>query len=138
VTEIAIGKEWDRLMGEALGEWTRLSRQGLSDDDILGQLQAHLEGLSEKPEQDIARTSSSVSYNQGRSVEIKNAADMGQVAMVVRSELLDDNTCEQCARLDGATFEVNSDEYQMYMPPAFCEGGDRCRGFYVPITGGIA
>ena len=99
-------------------------------------MRAFMDGLSERPLTDLSRTSSGVSYNQGRNVEIKDAADSGDVQFVVRSEVLDTHTCRSCSFLDGEVFEVGTPDYERYMPPAECEGGDRCRGFYVAISGG--
>jgi hypothetical protein len=56
----------------------------------------------------------------------------------LRSEILDSNTCEACANLDSAVFEVGTPDFHTYMPPAQCLGGDRCRGFYVAISGRAA
>ena len=56
----------------------------------------------------------------------------------MRSEVLDEATCATCADLDGMVFEVGTSDFDRYMPPAMCEGGDRCRGFYVVIAEGGA
>ncbi len=128
-----LGKLWDRYLGEFLGEWERLNRQGLGADAVAAEMDAFLEALSDKPMQDLARTGSSVSYNQGRSAEILTAGDDGRAEFVVRSEILDSKTCEACANLDSMIVEVGTPGYFEFLPPAKCLGGDRCRGFYVAI-----
>ena len=125
-----VGVMWDRLKGEFLGEYARLQRQGLGDAEFDRALDGFMGNLSTKPVEDLARKSSSVAYNQGRSAEIVSQ----QVEYVVRSEVLDSATCEACAQLDSEVIAVNSPDYQRLMPPAECFGGDRCRGFYIPVT----
>ena len=130
-----VGTMWDRMLGEFLGEWGRLERQGLSEEEMEREMRAFMDGLSDKPVTDLARKSSSVAYNQGRAAEILTAGVEGRTEFVVRSEILDTATCEVCARLDGSVFEVDSPDFHEFLPPAKCLGGDRCRGFYVAVAG---
>lgn len=129
-----LGTMWDRYLGEFLAQWDRLDRQGLSGEAMEREMMAFLEDLSEKPLEDLARQTSGVAYNQGRDAEILSAAQSGQVEFVVRSEVLDNRTCQACQMYDGAIFDVGTPEYREFMPPAKCFGGDRCRGFYVPFS----
>lgn len=126
---------WARLLNEFLNEFARIERQGLSALDMDRELTAFMEGLSEKPVDDLARKSSSVAYNQGRNAEILTAREDGRAQFVIRSEILDDRTCAACAQLDGSIFEIGQPGYLEFMPPAKCLGGDRCRGFYVAVSG---
>lgn len=135
VAEMDLGTMWDRLLAEFLDEWVRLDRQGLPDEEVEAQVLAHMEGLSEKPLEDLARKTSDVSYNQGRNMEILTAGAQGKAEFVVRSEILDNATCDVCQELDGSVFRIGSPEYHQYMPPALCLGRDRCRGFYIAIGG---
>lgn len=130
VAAMDVGIIWDRLKGEFLNEYVRLERQGLSPDQIDRALRAFMDGLSEKPLEDLARKSTNVVYNQGRAAEIRSQP----VEMVVRSEILDENTCSECAALDGMIVAVDDPDFDRLMPPAFCLGGDRCRGFYIPVS----
>ena len=136
VAELEIEAIWDRMLHESLGEWARLERQGLGAAEIEASLRSFLETLSDKPIESAARHGSTVAYNEGRDVAIRAAAESGAVQVVIRSEVLDDRTCGPCAQLDGMVIEVGSAEYDELMPPAKCEGGDNCRGFYVALTGG--
>lgn len=132
ITKVAgldVGAMWDRMLGEFLGQWSQLDRQKLPGAEIAAELQAFMDSLSEAPTEDMARTSAGVVYNQGRMAEMESAG----VERVVRSEVLDQATCEVCAQLDGEVYEVGTGEYYENAPPAKCEGGDRCRGFYVPL-----
>jgi hypothetical protein len=128
-----IGQMWDRMLGEFLGEWERLNRQGLPDAELERELRAFMDGLSDKPTADLARKSSSVAYNQGRSASTLGAAEQGSAQFAVRSEVLDTNTCDECAALDGLVVEIGTPSYYEFLPPAKCLGGDRCRGFYVAV-----
>lgn len=134
--QLTVGKLWDRLLGEFLGRWTELNRQDLPPAEIEAEMESFLDDLSEKPIQDLARTSSTVAYNEGRKAELLTALDTGKATFVVRSEVLDTNTCRPCEALDGAVFEIGTPEFREYQPPAKCDGRDRCRGFYVPIAEG--
>jgi hypothetical protein len=138
VAELDVGSMWDRVLGEFIAEWTRLNRQRLGKAELERALAAFMADLSSKPLEDVARTSSSVAYNQGRAAEILTAGDREQVDFVVRSEILDANTCPTCQALDGTVVAVDDPDFHRLMPPALCEGGDRCRGFYVPISRGLA
>lgn len=131
-----MGKMWDRFLGEFLGEWERMNRLNLADDELERRMLAFIEDLSDAPVTDLARQTSGVAYNQGRGAEILSAAAEGVVEFVVRSEVMDANTCEFCSQIDGAVFDAGSDDYYRWHPPAGCAGQDRCRGFYVPVAGG--
>ena len=133
-----VGKMWDRYLGEFLAEWERLNRLGLAEAEMERSMMAFMDELSTKPLEDLARQSSSVSYNAGRSKEILAQFNDGAATFVVRSEILDNNTCATCADLDGSVIDIGTPEYDYFMPPAHCSGGDRCRGFYVMIAGGDA
>jgi len=125
-----VGIMWDRARGEFLDAWVRFNREGLQGAELDRAMQAFMGGLSDKPLQDLARKTVSVAYNQGRAAEIISQ----NVPLVVRSEVLDSNTCDACRDLDGAVVEVGTEEFDRLLPPAQCFGGDRCRGFYIPIT----
>ena len=129
-----IDRLWERLRGEFLDEFERLDRQGYTGYELGKRLESFLDRLSNKPEEDLARKTSSVSYNQGRNVAIQDAAEKGVGRFAVRSEVLDTNTCLECWALDGEVFEVGTADYDIHMPPAFCLGGDRCHGFYILVT----
>ncbi len=129
-----VGNMWDRMLGEFLGEWGRLDRQGLDSAAMEAEMRSFMDGLSNKPEERLARTSSGVAYNQGRSAEILSAAVEGLTQFVVRSEQLDRNTCVACAALDGEVFEIGTPDYFEFLPPAKCLGGDLCRGFPVAVA----
>lgn len=133
IAEIDLDRIWSRLLDQALPEFARIERSGKTGDDLAQAFSDYLTSISEKPLEDLTREEAGRAYNEGRDAAIQTAATGNLVAYVMRSEVLDDNTCDTCRAYDGRIVEVDSDEYTAYMPPAGCEGGPRCRGFYVLI-----
>jgi hypothetical protein len=131
---IDVGSLWDRLRGEFLDEYARQARAGLSGDSLDNHMQEFMDSLSTNWERDMANQSAGVAYNQGRGLTAQQAKTEGRALYAVRSEVLDQKTCASCATLDGTVVEIGTAEYQALMPPARCEGGDRCRGFFVVIS----
>ncbi len=132
---VDVGSLWDRLRGEFLDEYARQQRAGLSGDALDNHMQEFMDSLSTKWEADVANQGAGVAYNQGRGLAAQQANAEGRAQYAVRSEVLDDKTCASCATLDGSVVEIGSADYQALMPPSRCEGGDRCRGFYVLVSG---
>lgn len=130
--EIDVSELAGRLQREAMRLINDLSQQGISGAELAERVRAGLMDLSDRPIQDAARGASSESFNLGRNLAAQdNAAD---IKRVVRTEILDQNTCPPCAALDGTEYEVNTDEYFRFMPPNQCDGRDLCRGFYLYLT----
>jgi hypothetical protein len=71
-------------------------------------------------------------YSLGRMDEIKAQHSRGMIEVLVRSAILDGNTCDQCESEDGAVFRP---EVAPPLPDANCEGGDKCRCIYLPDLG---
>jgi len=128
-----VGVMFDRLKGEFLAEYVRLERMGLSPAELERSMEGFLTSLSEKPLDDLARKSSGVAYNQGRSAEILSHPE---VEYVVYSSVLEATTCEPCRHLDGEPFEVGSPDYFNNQPGAQCLGGTRCRCIYIAVAEG--
>lgn len=128
---------WNRILDAGLNEFSRLDRQGLDAGELERQMTGFLEGLSPAIEEGEARRGAGVAYNSGRGVELEMADARGAIDSVVRSEVLDSATCDTCRSLDGEVYEVGSPDYTEFMPPNQCEGGDQCRGFYVPLGNGL-
>jgi hypothetical protein len=97
-----------------------------------------LHGLSPAKNDLAARQLAEVAYNQGRDIAAKDAAAAGRANWVVRSEVLDSRTCTSCAQLDGVYLKIGTKEYEQYLPPARCLGGDNCRGFAVIVSNELA
>lgn len=67
--------------------------------------------------------------NMGRAAGAMSVPNPPEFAM--RSEQLDENTCDECDALHGEIVQVGSAEFYDEMPPEGCAGGGRCRGIYV-------
>jgi hypothetical protein len=118
-----------RLENEAMRLITDLSQQGLTGEALANAVADGLRNLSDAPVDRAARGASSESFNLGRNLEAQRR--MGDIQMAVRTEVLDENTCDPCRALDGLTVTVNSDAYFENMPPNGCDGRELCRGFYI-------
>lgn len=98
-------------------------------------LSKSLTAISDKELMATAKFSVSESFNLGRQREARIEA--GDIDRVIYSALLDANTCDACADLDGREYEFPSSDWDDVAPPyRNCEGQDRCRcvGVYVYKT----
>lgn len=50
------------------------------------------------------------------------------------SSVMEENTCDSCAALDGMRVFVGSAEYERIKPPSVCEGGERCRCIFTYLA----
>jgi len=137
-TQIAVEEIWTRLLDESIAVYDRAIRAGASEAQALTEVETALHGLSATKLDLVGRQVASVAYNQGRDMAAKEAAVDGAAAWVLRSEVLDARTCQACAGLDGTMVKIGTSEYEQLMPPARCEGGDNCRGFYVILSKSLA
>jgi hypothetical protein len=135
--QITVDEIWARLLGEARRSYNDAVRSGLDEPAALRSVEAALHGLSPAPSDLAGRQVAEVAYNQGRDVAAKVSAVDGEAAWVIRSEVLDQATCEACSQLDGVEVRIGTAEYEQLMPPAQCYGGDNCRGFYVILSDGV-
>ena len=130
--EIDITETVNSLEAEALRLIDQFSRQGLAGDELASAVTEGLRLLSDAPVTRRARAATSEAFNLGRNLEAQRR--IVDIEEVVRTEILDDATCEPCRALDGRVFIPNSPEYFEFMPPAKCNGRSFCRGFYLYRT----
>jgi hypothetical protein len=128
--ELDVSNLVQRLQAEVTSRFNDLVGTGQSTGEIAEALDDYLASLSPRQIENMARTSTATVFNAGRNVSILELKSQLQ-PMAMRVEVLDDNTCEPCAELDGKTFRIGSAEYLENQPPRECKGGERCRGFYV-------
>lgn len=130
---VAVGIDVSEIAGRLEREAMRLindySQQGKSGEELIRLVQDGLGALSDAPVDRAARGAASESFNLGRNLEAQRRE--GEILEVVRSEVLDDNTCPPCESLDGTVYQLNSDDYFENMPPNKCDGRELCRGFYI-------
>ena len=106
-----------------------LQQQGLDGEALAERLVLALDNLSDTPLEQMGRASTSEAFNLGRNLAAQEA--LPQIREVVRTEVLDENTCDPCWMLDGTVVEMNTEEYFRFMPPNQCQGREQCRGFYL-------
>ena len=119
---------YTRLTNEALTALKDFQQQGLEGDALADAVAARLQGLSDQPIIEAGRASTSEAFNLGCNLAAQVLGP--QIGEVVRTAVLDENTCDPCDLLDGSTYEVNTPAYFESMPPNFCDGRDLCRCFY--------
>lgn len=118
-----------RLANETRRLMTDYAQQGLTGADLADAVDEGLRNLSDTPLGKAGRMAGSEAFNLGRNLAIQDNLD--GISVVVRTEVLDDATCDPCRELDGNIFKVNTPEYFENMPPNGCEGRELCRGFYL-------
>ncbi|HKB07902.1 MAG TPA: hypothetical protein VKF61_06475 [Candidatus Polarisedimenticolia bacterium] len=127
--EIDLDAFYQRLLNETRRLVTDYSQQGLEGKALADKVAAGLKELSPGAIDNAARFETAEAFNLGRNLEAQvRQAEIGEV---VRTEILDENTCPPCRRLDGKVVELNSEEYFELMPPNLCDGRELCRGFYL-------
>lgn len=125
-----------RLQSQVTAQWNQLVGTGKDPAEIAGQIQAYLGDLSTQQIEGMARASTSTVFNAGRNVAILELRPQLQPE-AIRVEVLDENTCKPCGTpaseggLNLLRTKIGSAEYLENQPPHGCEGGVRCRGFYV-------
>ena len=131
--EVTASIDVDNLIARLTSETRKLlndyGQRGLAGPELATAVADGLEGLSNVPLELAGRGAVSEGFNLGRNMGIQENLDA--VAVVVRTEVLDENTCRPCRELDGRVVEVNSPDYWFLMPPNECEGRELCRGFYL-------
>jgi hypothetical protein len=127
--EIDLDVFYQRLVNETRRLITDLSQQGLTGDALASGVEDGLRNLSDQPIIDMGRASTAEAFNLGRNIAAQQNIDA--IGGVVRTEILDENTCGPCELEDGGVFQMNTPEYFQHMPPNGCEGRERCRGFYM-------
>lgn len=127
--EMDLDSFYARLLNETRELLADLGQQGIEGEALGERIESGLSSLSDTLPESLGRASTSEAFNLGRNLGAQQAAS--SVREVVRTEVLDENTCDPCRRLDGTVVEMNSEEYFRLMPPNFCDGRDFCRGFYL-------
>jgi hypothetical protein len=94
-----------------------------------------LGGLSDTPLKDQLSAALTAAENAGRVSVLEADPSSEGSATYSATELLDDNTCEPCAEIDGEEFGSLSDAEDAYPSGGYieCDGGLRCRGTVVAV-----
>ena len=142
--ERAVQDECDRREASARGAaLTTLSTAPAATPDELrpiakARAQGALEELSPARTQDNVAQVVNAGFGAGRRDAIDTAvADAPDgIAALVYSAVLDNGTCSECARWDGATFPADYDQDEpgaVKAPNPRCAGGIRCRCIWVAV-----
>ena len=118
-----------RLLNELRSALADPATQALHGEDLWKAVEPRLTGLSDAPIEQLARESTTKSFNLGRNLGAQR--NRGSIGRVIRTEILDENTCPPCIGLDGFTTTVGSPEYWENFPPAKCEGRELGRCLYL-------
>lgn len=120
----------DSLRGSAVARALTVAAATFDAAAIAASVRAHLSGLSLVGIRDQVGGAITAAQNAGRIAVIEQAE-----ATVYASEILDGNTCTNCASVDGRTFESMDEARNAYPAGGYrdCTGGVRCRGTLVAI-----
>jgi hypothetical protein len=128
--KVATEKETDYWVNRIIETAARLRRNGLDGPGLASRIQEALSADVEQAVLPLAKSEVNEGFAIGRQAEA--TAQQDEIDHVEYSALLDANTCEACAALDGKTFAFGSEEYHETLPPyQGCEGNkgqpDACR-----------
>jgi hypothetical protein len=133
---VSVEIQVDELAGRLTREAKRLAAdarlRGLTGEALANDVRNGLNRLSDVLLEKQSREAAGSEFNAGRNIEIQKRAE--EIANVVRTAILDKNTCGPCGALDGSTYEVNTDAYHDNHPPRKCDGREMCRCFYMPVA----
>jgi hypothetical protein len=136
LVELDVSKLVHRLQSQAFYDYSRFTGQGLKGPELTRAMQASFDSMSDRLIRDMARSSTATQFNHGRNVAIQELKKDLQ-PFVVRAEVPKDTSqCKPCETLNGKRVLIDSADYLRFQPPAFCEGRQRCRGFYVAFPAG--
>lgn len=125
----------DGLLAKSLAETAgrqALNRAGaLTGAEVAAAVRAHLDGLSDTWLRDQLGGAVTSAQGEGRAAVI----GAGPPARIYASELLDENTCETCADVDGREYSSLQEAEADYPTGGYaeCLGGPRCRGTLVAV-----
>jgi hypothetical protein len=108
---------------------------GRSPADVAGDVRAYLGGLSNQWTAAQLRGSVTFAQNVGRAAAFATADQ--SVMRYYSSEIMDVNTCDECASVDGTEYDNLGDAEQDYSSGGYvdCAGGPNCRGTLIAVYG---
>lgn len=127
--DIDLSEYASRLETEAARLIADYMQRGLTGKALGDAVTAELESLFDVALDRTGREATHEAFALGRNLEAQRQA--AQIDSVVRSAILDKNTCTPCIDRDGNVYELNTPAYFDDMPPNHCEGGEQCRCLYI-------
>lgn len=132
VTADRLAAEWDAAILETA---IRTRRAGLVGEALERAIKEALDEVALTGVKRAAGEEINEAFGIGRDLEARALQGDGVSSTARYSAILDANTCEHCADLDGQEFAVGSEEYELHTPPnRNCEGRDSCRCVYMYFT----
>lgn len=126
----------DELLARSISEAAarqaiRRTAPGVTPAEVAAQVKAHLAGLSDSYLKDRLGGAVHAAMNDGRKVGLNE----NQPDRLYSSELLDENTCEECRAIDGTEYEDVMAADSDYPTGGFnnCQGQERCRGTVIGV-----
>lgn len=124
--KITARKQADAWQSRILDTGLRLRRNGLQGEELAKKIVDDLDDEIESGAKRDAASEINEAFGLGRAGAANDFGDSLETATY--SALLDANTCDVCAELDGEEFAADSPELAAVMPPnPGCLGGDACR-----------
>jgi hypothetical protein len=123
----------DGLTLAAARKAVQLAAQRTSEE-VAQEVGAYMAGLAHRWERDQLAGAVQQATNAGRAAVFERVPDEAPLEYVA-SELLDENTCDECEDVDGTTFPTLEAALRAYPSGGFhaCRGGPRCRGTIVAV-----
>jgi hypothetical protein len=105
---------------------------GADPKEVARAVAEHLDALADRALRDQLGAALTAAQNAGR-LAVMAGAD--EVADYYAVEILDRNTCPDCADIDGAKFDSLADASAAYLTGGYvnCQGRERCRGIVVAV-----
>lgn len=138
----------DRWLGRAVATVTAMAKDlatsatrealrlvGRGQTEVTSQVKNHLEGLSDRYPRDLIGGALTGAQNDARVATYTDLPDDGAPRWYEATEVLDKNTCDPCAAVDGTKYDTLEDVEADYPSGGYinCAGRERCRGTFVPI-----
>jgi hypothetical protein len=126
----AVGNVLTNELSSAAGKKAMdLTGGSLTPTEVADQVSDHLNSLAKTRVKDQLSGSMTNAQNSGRKLTMRR----NDPSQIYSSELLDKNTCSECANVDGTEYGTMDEAEKDYPGGGFgsCEGGVRCRGTLV-------
>lgn len=135
VLDVTVDSLADEILQKQQGYFDDQSREqmGSVDTEDLEPPEKSLDRLKRSTLEGVGERSNAKAVNFGRDKAATDYMDeTGATLMAQRNAVLDDATCDPCAKLHKAKwYVVGSAPYREDLPPAKCEGDERCRCWMV-------
>jgi len=109
--------------------------QGMGEDLAREEAMRAMLDRSTVPLDDMGGEMASRGINNGRAEVASQAQDALEeqglsLEQATRVHVGSDEPCDQCSELDGTAYDLGSEDYFKFMPPARCDGAWRCHCVY--------